>query len=82
MIWEKSKAKALVQVSLEIREGEIISIVGESGSGKSTLLNLLSTIDRPTAGTVEYNGKRIDSLNQKTGIPVTIGGIWFCVSKV
>ena len=61
----KLKEQALVKVSLEIREGEIISVIGESGSGKSTLLNLLSTIDKPTAGTVEYNGRRIDNLKQK-----------------
>lgn len=77
----KSKEQALVQVSLEIREGEIISIIGESGSGKSTLLNLLSTIDRPTAGTVEYNGRRIDNLNQKQASRLRLEEFGFVFQK-
>jgi lipoprotein-releasing system ATP-binding protein len=46
----------LRDVSLAVRAGEIVAIVGESGTGKSTLLHLLGALDRPTAGTVRYDG--------------------------
>ena len=77
----KLKEQALVKVSLEIREGEIISVIGESGSGKSTLLNLLSTIDKPTAGTVEYNGRRIDNLKQKQASRLRLEEFGFVFQK-
>lgn len=44
-------------VDLEVGEGEIVTILGASGSGKSTLLNILGGLDRPTSGTVFWNGK-------------------------
>ena len=44
-------------VDLTVREGEIVTILGASGSGKSTLLNILGGLDRPTSGTVSWNGK-------------------------
>ncbi len=44
-------------VSMEIRRGEIVAVVGESGSGKSTLLHLLGALDRPTSGSVFYEGE-------------------------
>ena len=77
----KLKEQALVKVSLEIREGEIISVIGESGSGKSTLLNLLSTIDKPTAGTVENNGRRIDNLKQKQASRLRLEEFGFVFQK-
>ena len=77
----KLKEQALVKVSLEIREGEIISVIGESGSGKSTLLNLLSTIDKPTAGTVEYSGRRIDNLKQKQASRLRLEEFGFVFQK-
>ncbi len=77
----KLKEQALVKVSLEIREGEIISVIGDSGSGKSTLLNLLSTIDKPTAGTVEYNGRRIDNLKQKQASRLRLEEFGFVFQK-
>ena len=40
-----------------VQEGEIVAVVGESGTGKSTLLHLLGALDRPTAGTVRFNGE-------------------------
>ncbi|HVU31834.1 MAG TPA: ABC transporter ATP-binding protein [Opitutaceae bacterium] len=44
-------------VDLDVAEGESVSIRGESGSGKSTLLNLLSGLDAPEAGTLDWSGK-------------------------
>ena len=49
----------LRDVSLDVRAGEIVAIVGESGTGKSTLLHLLGALDRPTTGTVRYDGADI-----------------------
>ncbi|MEI6464258.1 MAG: ABC transporter ATP-binding protein [Verrucomicrobiota bacterium] len=46
----------LREVSLEVAAGESVSIRGESGSGKSTLLNLLSGLDAPDSGTIEWGG--------------------------
>jgi putative ABC transport system ATP-binding protein len=43
-------------ISLQVHEGELVSIVGPSGSGKSTLLNMITGIDRPSAGEVVVAG--------------------------
>ena len=52
-------------ISLSISHGEIIAIVGASGAGKSTLLHILGTLDRPTSGTVHYEGVDVFSLGDE-----------------
>jgi putative ABC transport system ATP-binding protein len=56
---------ALRGVDLEIGVGEMVAVVGPSGSGKSTILNLITGIDRPTAGTVTVGGDRLDDLGEE-----------------
>lgn len=48
--------KALNGISLRIEDGEFMSVMGPSGSGKSTLLNILGALDKPTSGTVYFDG--------------------------
>ncbi len=55
--------EALKGVSLNIDQGQFISIMGPSGSGKSTLLHLMGGLDRPTSGRVILNGQSIESLS-------------------
>jgi putative ABC transport system ATP-binding protein len=50
-------------LDLDLRRGEFLALMGPSGSGKSTLLNLLAGLDRPSAGSVEVAGQRIDQLS-------------------
>jgi lipoprotein-releasing system ATP-binding protein len=52
-------------ISLNIGEGEIISIVGASGAGKSTLLHILGTLDKADSGLIEIDGVRVDGLNDR-----------------
>ena len=52
-------------VSLDVRDGEVMSIVGPSGAGKSTLLQIMGTLDRPDSGEVIYNGENVLQLNEK-----------------
>jgi putative ABC transport system ATP-binding protein len=51
---------ALRGIDLQVGPGELVAIVGPSGSGKTTVLNMISGIDRPSAGTVTVDGRRID----------------------
>lgn len=52
-------------IDLEIHSGEIVSIVGSSGAGKTTLLQLLGTLDKPDAGSVDLDGVNPFQLSQK-----------------
>ncbi len=52
-------------LDLEIPRGEFLALMGPSGSGKSTLLNLIGGLDRPSEGTVEVGGERIDKLSDR-----------------
>ena len=57
--------KALDDVSIEVMQGEFISIVGTSGSGKSTLLNMLGGLDKPTSGETVIRGKKLSQMKDE-----------------
>jgi putative ABC transport system ATP-binding protein len=57
--------RALRGVDLTVAAGEMVAIVGPSGSGKSTILNLITGIDRPTAGAVTVDGQRLDEMSEE-----------------
>jgi putative ABC transport system ATP-binding protein len=57
--------RVLRGLDLDIPRGEFLALMGPSGSGKSTLLNLLAGLDRPSAGSVEVGGQRIDQLSER-----------------
>jgi putative ABC transport system ATP-binding protein len=62
----KVEVPALRGVSLDVHEGEFLSIAGPSGSGKTTLLNLIGCVDKPTQGTVEVAGQNTSQLNERS----------------
>ena len=61
----ENRVVALDRADLTAAPGDFISIMGPSGSGKSTLLHLLSGLDRPTSGSVAYDGQEIYTLPDK-----------------
>ena len=61
----ENQVVALDAANLTIRSGDFISIIGPSGSGKSTLLHLLSGLDKPTSGSILYDGNDIYGLGDK-----------------
>jgi putative ABC transport system ATP-binding protein len=56
---------ALRGVDLEVGAGEMVAVVGPSGSGKSTILNIVTGIDRPTAGQVTVTGRDLADLDEE-----------------
>jgi len=56
---------ALHDIDLNIKEGEFVGIMGPSGAGKTTLLNIISTIDKPSRGTVTIDGEDIVKMNEE-----------------
>ena len=56
--------RVLDGLSLDIKQGDFVALMGPSGSGKSTLLNLIGGLDRPTSGSLEVEGLRVDQLSE------------------
>jgi putative ABC transport system ATP-binding protein len=56
---------ALQDIDLNIKEGEFVGIMGPSGAGKTTLLNIISTIDKPSSGTVTIDGEDIVKMSEE-----------------
>ena len=59
----KVEVPALRGITLNIQEGEMISIIGASGSGKSTLMNIIGCLDKPTSGKYILDGVDVSQLN-------------------
>ncbi len=56
--------EALKNIDIKINPGEKVAITGPSGAGKSTLLNIMSTLDRPTSGSVLFDDKHLEGLGE------------------
>jgi len=55
--------QVLWDISLEVREGEVVALIGSNGAGKSTLLWTISGLLKPTAGSITFAGERIDGVS-------------------
>jgi branched-chain amino acid transport system ATP-binding protein len=55
-------AEAVRGISMEVKEGSIVTLIGANGAGKTTTLRTISGLKRPTSGEIWYQGKRIDRL--------------------
>ncbi len=60
---DAEEIRPLIDVDLDVPDGEFLSLMGPSGSGKSTMLNIVAGIDSPTRGTVHVNGTDLATLN-------------------
>lgn len=56
--------QVLQGISLEVKQGEVVSIVGPSGAGKTTLLQIMGTLDRPDTGTVRIDGTPVQQMKE------------------
>ena len=59
-VFISEKGHTLKDISFEVRDGEFVCLLGHSGSGKSTLLNLIAGLEKPTQGTITFDGRIIE----------------------
>ena len=57
--------QVLDRLDLDVPDGDFLALMGPSGSGKTTLLNLIGGLDRPSTGTVEVAGERVDTASDR-----------------
>lgn len=67
--------QVLWDVSIEIHAGEIVSLLGPNGAGKSTLMNTISGLIKPRAGSINFNGKRIDQMAAHHIVPLGLSHV-------
>jgi ABC-type lipoprotein export system ATPase subunit len=58
-----AEVRALKGIDLDIAAGEYLGVMGPSGSGKTTLMDIVGCLSRPTAGTYEFEGRRVDRID-------------------
>ncbi len=74
-----TEVAALLDVTLEVQQGQAVAITGPSGSGKTTLLNLIAGLDLPTHGTVKVLGEAMDAASdrERTALRARLMGLVF-----
>jgi len=68
--------QALKNVSLELKEGELMSVLGPSGCGKTTLLNILAGFLAPTGGQIVLNGEKVTGPSAARGMVFQQGALF------
>jgi len=61
---KRGSVTALSNVSFDLRRGEVLGVIGQSGAGKSTLIRCLNYLERPTSGSIEFEGTPMASLDE------------------
>jgi len=69
LVRKRESVKAINGVDLDVKRGEALCVVGESGCGKSTVARVVMGLLEPTAGSIEYDGQRIDDLPAERLLP-------------
>ncbi len=71
-----AKVRALDNVNLDIRRGEVLSLCGENGAGKSTFIKMLTGAETPSSGEIVINGKSYSSLDPQTSMQLGIAAVY------
>lgn len=74
--FEDGRIRALVDASLRLEPGELVSLTGPSGSGKSTLLNLIGALDRPDSGSIKVDGMTLNGQDASEYRAATVGFVF------
>lgn len=65
-------AEVLKDISLELADGEIVTLIGSNGAGKTTILRTISGLKSPTSGEIWFGGKRIDKMSPQNVVRIGI----------
>jgi ABC-type lipoprotein export system ATPase subunit len=71
------KTRALIDITIEFTKGEFVAIMGQSGSGKSTLLSIIGTLDKQTAGEIDFDSNPISLLKLNNLADIRFNNIGF-----